>query len=54
MEKTLKALMLAKRQEIRKTHDISLLMSLVRPLWPDVLPMVGLSEWYLVSRYPGL
>lgn len=58
MEKTLKALMVAKRQEIRKTHDISLLMSLVRPLWPDLIPqrfsIAELTEWYLVSRYPGL
>lgn len=58
MEKTLKALMVAKRQEIRKTHDISLLMSLVRPLWPDIIPqcfpIAELTEWYLVSRYPGL
>jgi HEPN domain-containing protein len=58
MEKTLKALMVAKRQEIRKTHDISLLVALVRPLWPELIPphfpIVELSEWYLVSRYPGL
>ena len=58
LEKTLKALMIAKRQEIRKTHDISLLVSLVRPLWPDIIPqpfpMIELSEWYLASRYPGL
>jgi HEPN domain-containing protein len=58
MEKTLKALMVAKRQEIRKTHDISLLVSLVRPLWPELIPqrfpIVEITEWYLVSRYPGL
>jgi HEPN domain-containing protein len=57
-EKTLKALMVAKRQEIRKTHDISLLVSLVRPFWPDLIPQriptAELSEWYVVSRYPGL
>jgi HEPN domain-containing protein len=58
MEKTLKALMVAKRREIRKTHDISLLVSLVRTLWPELFPqrfpIVELSQWYLVSRYPGL
>jgi HEPN domain-containing protein len=58
MEKTLKALMVAKRQEIRRTHDISLLVSLVRPLWPDLIPqrfpIAEITEWYLVSRYPGL
>jgi HEPN domain-containing protein len=58
LEKTLKALMVAKRQEIRKTHDISLLVSLVRPRWPELIPqhfpIVELSQWYLASRYPGL
>jgi len=58
LEKTLKALMVAKRQQIRKTHDISLLMSLVRPLWPSLIPqrfpIAELTEWYVASRYPGL
>ncbi|HLK83333.1 MAG TPA: HEPN domain-containing protein [Xanthobacteraceae bacterium] len=58
MEKTLKALIVAKRQEIRKTHDILLLASIARPLWPELIPqpfpIVEISEWYMVSRYPGL
>lgn len=58
IEKALKALMIAKRQEIRKTHDISVLVALVRPLWPELipqhLPIAEVTEWYVVGRCPGL
>ena len=58
VEKTLKALLIAKRQDIRKTHDVALLAALARPFWPDLLPqpfgLGRLTEWYLSSRYPEL
>jgi len=31
VEKTLKALLVARRQDVKKTHDISTLVALVRP-----------------------
>ena len=58
VEKTLKAMLVAKSQDIRKTHDIALLAGLARPHWPALVPrpfgLARLTEWYLSSRYPEL
>jgi HEPN domain-containing protein len=57
VEKTLKALLVAARQDVRKTHDIDTLADLVRRHWPDLVAapftLSYLSRWYIVSRYPG-
>ena len=57
VEKTLKALLVAARQDIRKTHDLTLLADLVHSYWPELVttpfPLAYLSRWYLTSRYPG-
>lgn len=56
LEKTLKALLIVRRQDIRKTHDISTLVALVRPHWRELLadpfPLEALTSWYIASRYP--
>lgn len=56
LEKTLKALLVARCQDVRKTHDISTLVVLVRPHWPtliaDPFPLEALTSWYIGSRYP--
>jgi HEPN domain-containing protein len=58
LEKTLKALLVARRRDIRKTHDISVLVSLVRPHWPalvtDPFPLEQVTSWYITSRYPEM
>ena len=57
VEKTLKALLVAGRQDVRKTHDLDTLAELARRDWPALIPMPFalsyLSRWYIVSRYPG-
>jgi len=57
LEETLKALLVARRQDIRKTHD-SVRLSLVRPHWPalviDPFPPEQVISWYITSRYPEM
>lgn len=57
VEKSLKALLVAARQDVRKTHDLTTLADLVHHHWPTVVaapfPLTYLSRWYIISRYPG-
>jgi HEPN domain-containing protein len=43
LEKTLKALLIAAAQDLRRTHDIDSLATLARTHWPDLLPSP--SHW---------
>lgn len=58
VEKILKALLVAARQDIRKTHDLAALAGLANEHWPDLVPdpfmLDRASRWYAVSRYPGI
>jgi HEPN domain-containing protein len=58
LEKTLKALLVAAAQDLRRIHDIDALATLARPHWPDLLPspfpLAAVSQWYVTTRYPGL
>jgi HEPN domain-containing protein len=58
IEKTLKALLVAASQDIRRIHDIDTLATLARSHWPDLLPspfpLAAVSQWYITTRYPGL
>jgi HEPN domain-containing protein len=58
VEKTLKALLVAAAQDVRRTHDIDALATLARAHWPHLLPspfpLAVVSQWYITTRYPGL
>ena len=58
LEKTLKALLVAAAQDVRRIHDIDALASLAPAHWPDLLPspfpLAAVSQWYVTTRYPGL
>ncbi len=57
VEKSLKALLVAARQDVRKTHDLNTLAELARRHWPAVVAspfgLSYVSRWYIISRYPG-
>lgn len=57
IEKTLKALLVAARQDVRKTHDLDTLAESNRAHWPALVPspfaLRHVSRWYIISRYPG-
>jgi HEPN domain-containing protein len=57
IEKTLKALLLAARQDVRKTHDLDTLAELARRHWPTLVAtpfaLSYVSRWYVITRYPG-
>jgi HEPN domain-containing protein len=57
VEKCLKALLVAARKDVRKTHDLDTLAELARQHWPTLVtapfPLRYVSRWYIVSRYPG-
>src|SRR5437868_5368489 len=57
VEKTTKALLVAARQDVLKTHDIETLASLAARHWPRLVPsqhpLAYLTRWYLASRYPA-
>jgi hypothetical protein len=57
VEKILKSLLVAVRQDVRKTHDLNALAGLVHPHWPLLVqkpfPLAYPSRWYLISRYPA-
>ena len=57
IEKTLKALLVAARQDVRKTHDLDTLAELARRHWPTLVSapfgLSYVSRWYIISRYPG-
>ena len=57
IEKTLKALLVAARQDVRKTHDLDTLAELARRHWPVLVAapfsLSYVSRWYIISRYPG-
>lgn len=57
-EKTLKALLVAARRDVRKTHDLATLAVLTREHWPTLVSnpfkLDYVSRWYIVSRYPGI
>lgn len=56
LEKILKALLVAARQEIRRTHDIDDLSLDASRFWPTLVsaefPLAAIGHWYLASRYP--
>jgi HEPN domain-containing protein len=58
VEKTLKALLVAAAQDVRRTHDIDALATLARAQWPHLLPLpfplAVVSQWYVTTRCPGL
>ena len=58
LEKTLKALLVAAAQDLRRIHDVEALATLARSHWPDLLPspfpLAAVSQWYVTTRYPGL
>ncbi|MBV8119529.1 MAG: HEPN domain-containing protein [Alphaproteobacteria bacterium] len=58
LEKTLKGLLVAAAQDVRRTHDIEALATLARIHWPDLLPssfpLAAVGQWYVTTRYPGL
>ena len=58
VEKILKALLVAARQDVRKTHDLAALAALVHDHWPVLVPtpfaLDHASRWYIASRYPGV
>ncbi len=58
LEKTLKALLVAAEQDVRRTHDLEALATQANRHWPSLIPspfpLADLSQWYLVSRYPGI
>lgn len=58
LEKTLKALLVAAAQDVRRTHDIDALAALARTHWPDLLPspfpLATVTQWYVTTRYPNL
>jgi len=57
VEKSLKALLVAARQDVRKTHDLNTLAELARRHWPALVSspfaLSYVSRWYIISRYPG-
>jgi HEPN domain-containing protein len=57
MEKILKALLVAARQDVRRTHDLGDLSSEANRFWPTLIPtlfpLAAIGRWYLTSRYPG-
>lgn len=57
VEKSLKALLVAARQDVRKTHDLNTLAELARRHWPaqvaSPFALSYVSRWYIISRYPG-
>ena len=57
VEKALKALLVAAAQDVRRTHDIDQLATLVRSHWPVVVPapftLAAVTQWYVAMRYPG-
>src|SRR5271167_2195253 len=56
LEKALKALLVAAARDVRRSHDIDLLATLVRAHWPDLLPspfaLAAIGQWYVTTRYP--
>ncbi len=58
LEKALKALLVAAAQDVRRTHDIDVLVTRARAYWPDLLPspfpLAAAGQWYVTTRYPGL
>ena len=56
IEKSLKALLVASRQDVRKTHDLNNLADLARRHWPVLIAapfaLSYVSRWYIISRYP--
>ncbi|EME68012.1 hypothetical protein H261_20567 [Paramagnetospirillum caucaseum] len=57
IEKSLKALLVVARQDVRKTHDLNTLADLARRHWPALVAspfaLSYVSRWYIISRYPG-
>lgn len=57
-EKTLKALLTAEAQDVRRIHDVAALADLARVHWPDLVrdpfPLVPVNDWYIRTRYPGI
>src|SRR5436190_23872156 len=58
VEKATKALLIAARQDVLKTHDIETLATLASRQWPHLVPsphpLAYLTRWYLASRYPAI
>lgn len=56
VEKILKALLVAARQDVQKTHNLSALAAAVRNHWPALIAtpfaLDRMSRWYVASRYP--
>jgi len=58
LEKALKALLVAAGKDIRRTHDLETLAAAANNYWPSLVASLssfaGVSEWYLISRYPDM